>query len=269
MALLARGWEPGVRHRGYGVIEIILVAADACGAGDVEIVIDVAVCTLPRRNRVRTRQRKTRFRMIESRRLPGCGGVAGFASLGESPAHVIRVRGSLEILQVTRHAGRAGQVVVVVDVTVRALARRHGMRTGQNESGRGVIELAIGPGHRVVTLLAGGRESGMRHRRRRRVVVGLVATDTGGRGDVVIVVDVTIRAQAWRHGVRTRQNKSGRRVVELAVGPGHSVVTLLARSREPGVRNRRSRRVAAAKSYWGAYSRLVRPVARFQPVQYY
>ena len=107
------------------------------------------------------------------------------------------------------------------------------MRTGQNESGRGVIELSISPGHGIVTLLAGGRESRMRHRRRRRVVVGLVATDTGGRGDVVIVVDVTIRAQAWRHGVRTRQNESGRRVIELAIGPGHSVVTLLARSRNP------------------------------------
>ena len=101
MALLARGWEPGVRHRGYGVVEIILVAADAGRAGDVEIVIDVAIRTLPRGNRVCTRQRKPRFRVMERRRLPGCGGVAGFASLCESPAHVIRVRGSLEILQVT------------------------------------------------------------------------------------------------------------------------------------------------------------------------
>ena len=160
MALLARGWEPGVRHRGYGVVEIILVAADACGAGDVEIVIDVAVCTLPRRNRVRTRQRKTRFRMIESRRLPGCGGVAGFASLGESPAHVIRVRGSLEILQVTRHAGRAGQVVVVVDVAICALPRRNGMRASQYKIHGRVIETGRLPRRSGVALQAIRREVG-------------------------------------------------------------------------------------------------------------
>src|SRR5690348_10902226 len=99
MALLARSREPGVRHRGYGVVEIILVAADAGRTGDVEIVVDVAIRTLPRGNRVCTRQRKPRFRVIESRRLPGCGGVAGFASLRESPAHMVRVRGSLEIFQ--------------------------------------------------------------------------------------------------------------------------------------------------------------------------
>ena len=143
----------------------------------------------------------------------------------------------------TAHASGAGQVVIVVNVAIDALARRHGMRTGQNESGRGVIELSISPGHGIVTLLAGGRESGMRHRRRRRVVVGLVATDTGGRGDVVIVVDVTIRAQARGHGVRTRQNEACRRVIELPVGPGHRVVTLLARSRESCMRHRRGRRV--------------------------
>ena len=108
MALLARSREPGMRHRAYRVVEVVLVAADAGGAGDVEIVIHVAICTLPRRDGVRTRQRKARLGVIESRRLPGCGGVAGLASLRESAAHVVRVRSSLEILQVTRHAGRAG-----------------------------------------------------------------------------------------------------------------------------------------------------------------
>ena len=154
MALLARSREPGVRHRGYGVVEIILVAADAGRAGDVEIVIDVAIRTLPRGNRVCTRQRKPRFRVIERRRLPGCGGVAGFASLRESPAHVVRVRGSLEIFQVTRHAGRAGQVVVVVDVAIGALPRRNRMRAGQHKIYRGVIETGRLPTRSSVALQA-------------------------------------------------------------------------------------------------------------------
>ena len=160
MALLARSREPGVRHRGYRVIEVVLVAADACGAGDIEIVIDVAIGTLPRRNRVRTRQRKARLRVIESRRLPGCGGVAGFAGLRESAAHVVRVRGSLEILQVTRHASRAGQVVVVIDVAIGALPRRNRMRARQHKIHRGVIEFRRLPRRSGVALQAIRREVG-------------------------------------------------------------------------------------------------------------
>ena len=154
MALLAGSREPGVRHRGYGVVEIILVAADAGRAGDVEIVIDVAIRTLPRGNRVCTRQRKPRFRVIESRRLPGCGGVAGFASLRESPAHMVRVRGSLEIFQVARHAGRAGQVVVVVDVAISALSGRNRVRAGQHKIHCGVIEFRRLPRRSGVALQA-------------------------------------------------------------------------------------------------------------------
>ena len=82
------------------------------------------------------------------------------------------------------------------------------MRTRQNKSGGRVIELAIGPGYSVMTLLAGCGEAGMRYRRSRRVVVGLVATDAGGRGDVVVVVDVTVRALARRHRVCARQRES-------------------------------------------------------------
>jgi len=144
---------------------------------------------------------------------------------------------------VTRHARRAGQVVVVVDVAIDALARRHDVRTRQNESGGRVVELAVGPGHSVVTLRARGWETGMRNRRGRRVVVGLVAAHAGGRGDVVVVIDVTIRTLPRGHGMRTGQNESRGRVIELAICPGHSVMTLLAGCGEAGMRYRRGRRV--------------------------
>src|SRR5438270_669065 len=81
------------------------------------------------------------------------------------------------------HVGICGHVLVIPDVEVSALPRWHGMRTGQNESRGRVIELAICPGHSVMTLLAGCGEAGMRYRRGRRVVVGLMATDAGGRWD--------------------------------------------------------------------------------------
>ena len=136
-----------------------------------------------------------------------------------------------------------GQVVVVVDVAIDALPRRHGVRTRQNESGGRVIELAVRPGHSVMTLLARCRESRMRHRRGRRVVVGLMAAHAGGRGDVVVVIDVTIRTLPRRHGMRTRQNESGGGVIELPIGPGHSVMTLRARGWEAGMRHWRGRGV--------------------------
>ena len=66
--------------------------------------------------------------------------MAGLASLREAASHVVRIRRVLEIRQVARDAGRGGQVVVVVDVAIRALPRRHRVRAGQREVHHGVIE---------------------------------------------------------------------------------------------------------------------------------
>jgi|SRR5437763_400429 len=106
------------------------------------------------------------------------------------------------------------------------------MRTRQNESGGGMIELAVGPRHHVVTLLAGRREPGMRDRRCCRVVVRLMATDAGGGGDVVVVIDVTVGTLARRHGMRTAQREPGGAVVEGCIQPTGGAVTLLAGLRE-------------------------------------
>lgn len=52
------------------------------------------------------------------------------------------------------HAGRGGQVVVVIDVAVQANARWIGVRIGQREAGAGVVEFGVQPGIGAVALLA-------------------------------------------------------------------------------------------------------------------
>jgi hypothetical protein len=71
--------------------------------------------------------------------------VARLASLREARSHVVRIGGALEILQVTVDAGGVcvGQVVIVIDVTLGALHR--GVRAGQREPRRGVIETRVSP----------------------------------------------------------------------------------------------------------------------------
>ena len=71
-----------------------------------------------------------------------------------------------------------------------------------------MIEFAIGPLHRIVALLTGRREPCVRYRRRRIVVVGLMAADARRIRDVVIVVNVAVRTLARRHHVRTCQRES-------------------------------------------------------------
>ena len=58
VTLFAGCRESRVRNRRGGVVEIGLVAADARNDGDVVVVVDVAISTLPRRNGVRTSQRE-------------------------------------------------------------------------------------------------------------------------------------------------------------------------------------------------------------------
>ena len=78
--------------------------------------------------------------MIERSGLPGRSVVARLAGLRESAGHVVRVRRVLEILQVARHASIRGQVVVIVDVAIRAGPRRHRVHTGQSEVHGRMIE---------------------------------------------------------------------------------------------------------------------------------
>jgi hypothetical protein len=54
--------------------------------------------------------------------------MALLAGLRKTSRNVVRICGGLKILQVACYAGRGGQVVVIIDVAVRANPRRIGMR---------------------------------------------------------------------------------------------------------------------------------------------
>ena len=80
-----------------------------------------------------------------------------------------------------------------------------------------VVERRVGPGRRGVAALTGRGEE-LRLRRvagiGRVVVVGLMASDAGGRQRRVIVVHVAVAALPWRHRVRTSQGESSVVVIE-------------------------------------------------------
>lgn len=117
-----------VINRRLGVVEVGLVTRNACRIGDVVVAINVAVRALTRRDCVCAGQWKGCLRVIEVRRLPGGGGMAGFAGLRESALDVVWIIGVLEIRQVAGDTRRDGDVVVVVLVAIGASARRNSMR---------------------------------------------------------------------------------------------------------------------------------------------
>lgn len=129
---------------------------DARCAGQVVIIVGVAIAALPRRHRMGTCQSKIHHGVIEGRRRPCDSGVALRAVGWEIGRDVIRVRRALKILQVTVNARRAGEVVDIVRVTVDALPWRDGMSAGQREPDGSMIEFRPHPAVDAVARLAGG-----------------------------------------------------------------------------------------------------------------
>jgi hypothetical protein len=99
--------------------------------------------------------------VVERRSRPGSRCVASLAGRREELGLrlVARVRRVVVISLVAPDARDRQSRVVPVHVTVRALARRHCMRTRQRECRVRVVEGGVGPDRRVVAQLAGGRES--------------------------------------------------------------------------------------------------------------
>ena len=229
VALLASLREARSYVIGIGsVIEIGKVAAHAGGirAGQVVIVVDMALRAL--HGRMEAGEREPSRGMVKGRVQPVRRAVALFASLRECRSHVVGIGRSLEVLQVAAHTGSRGQVVIVVDVALRALQRR--MRARERKPGVVVIEAGLCPRSRVVALLASLREAGTHVIRVRgaleilEVAVHAVRVRTL---QAVIVVHVALSARD--RCVRARQREPGRGVVKVGTCPRGGVVTLLAR----------------------------------------
>ena len=164
--------------------------------------------------------------------------MADFAGRRESGRRVRRTVGTRVVLLVARVTQCAVQIVIVVHVAVGTSSRWHGVTSGEWEAGGAVIKRGIQPGASAVALVASLREI-------RADVVGIsrslvvlqVTRNAGVGGQIVIVVDVAIGASARRDCVQARQDKAGRGVIKLGVGPLHGIVALLAGRREPRMGN--------------------------------
>jgi len=101
MALIARLRE--ARGDVIGIsrpLVVLEVAAHASRTGEVVVVVDVAVCALPRRHGVPATQRKSNRRVVEGRVEPRVSTVAGRAIRGERGGHMAWVRSGFEIRSV-------------------------------------------------------------------------------------------------------------------------------------------------------------------------
>ena len=140
--------------------------------------------------------------VIEGRTGPGGRVVASCASGGENCRGSLMdgIRGAVVIRCVAAVAvgGKSGVVVV----HVAAGAGDLDVETRQRKRGRVVVKRPLGPESRIVAKLASRGESHLDviNRGGRGVVILEVARDAGGVGarQTVIVVDMAVRAHAWR-----------------------------------------------------------------------
>lgn len=189
--------------------EVTQVASNAGRAIQTVVSVDVTLRAL--QWNMGSGQRESGGGVIERCARPGDSCVAGVTSRRETCLGVVGVGGALVVLHVAGRAQATGQAVVPVHVTLRTLHR--GMESGQRESGGRMVERAIAPRSRVVTLLACGRETGLHVGRVGRALeVRQVATYASRVREVEIVVDVTLRALQW--DVRSGQGETSRAVIE-------------------------------------------------------
>jgi len=128
--------------------------------------------------------------MIKSCRLPARGGVTHLALLRDPGGHVIGIPRSLEILKVTRNAGRRSHVEIAICMALIALQLRVSAR--QRKTNRIVIEASRLPRRSRMAILATLGES------ERNVIritglleVGEMTTYTGRRRSRELAPSVT------------------------------------------------------------------------------
>ena len=142
---------------------------------------------------------------------------------------------SLVVLQVAGNAGRAGEIVVVVDMAVRALPRWHSMASAKREANRIVVEVGIKPTIRAMAGSAGGGKFGVHMVRIRGVqVIRLMAGEAFGRHGLElagccafvarIAVERRVGSGQWKTiivilNLMHRDLPSPNRVALFAIGP--------------------------------------------------
>jgi len=218
-------------------LEILQVAGDAGVAGQVVIVVNVTVGAGAGWDGMQSGERKSGRVVVELRIRPVAGAMALLAGLRETRCDVVGIRRALEVPQVAGHACGAAQGVIIIDVTIRALARRNGVQSGQRKASHRMIELGIAPLHRIVAAFARVREPAMRHRSGRAGEIFLMTAETRHRTQGVIVVHMAVGTLPRWNRVSPGQNESGRAVVEtrnLSVQPVVCGMTVLAIGREVG-----------------------------------
>ena len=184
------------------------------------VVVYVAVQTLTRRNCVRSGQRETGGGMVKCRVQPRSRIVALLAALRKIRCHMVRIGGSLIVLQVTAHAGGGGEAVIVSDMAIGALTWRHGVHAGQREFRCIVVKRCVCPQSGVVALLAGLCET-CRYVVRicGPLVILQVAAHAGRTGQVEVVVDVTVGTLPRRDRMSGGEWETCRAVIEVRMEP--------------------------------------------------
>ena len=150
-----RGETSGDVVRVIGSLVFGFVTAVAVGRKGCVVVVHVTVCAS--HARVRTSQRERCVVVIERGRGPGGRVVTDVALLREPDRNVIRIGRTLEVFEVTPNASGAGQVVVAVRMALGAL--QIGVRSGEREAGRRMIERGGSPIGGAVADLALLREA--------------------------------------------------------------------------------------------------------------
>lgn len=224
MTGIASGRESRLRVVGVGGAGVILhVASRACPA--LQAVVPIKVALRAWQRSMRSSQCEAGTGVIKGRAAPRHGAVALLAGLRERRLHMIGIGRALVILQVTGNAGGIGQLVVSVDMTLRALQR--GVPAGQRESGAGVIKGRSAPGSRGMTGFAGGWETYLHMVGVGGAVVILHVTG-GARSTRQAVIPANMAQRALQRGMRAGQREPGVGVIEGGAAPRGGVVTLLA-----------------------------------------
>lgn len=136
--------------------------------------------------------------------------MALITSLRKGGGGVVRIVRSLIVLQVTSNTRGAGEIVVIIEVAVGALARGHGVPAGQWKSHNAVVEFRIQPVvHPVANIAIRGEVGGDVIRVRRLLEIRCVAGIAGRRHRLEPAVRSTLVAGVAVHrGMRSDQGEA-------------------------------------------------------------